>query len=206
MAAVEYTPSEVAPFPAQMMDVKAAIRYMKANADKYNIDLNKVFVMGDSSGGHTSLMAGFTTGIDCFEEDKNSEYDSSVNGIIDMYGPVNIALMNEELSVQNHIEPDSPEGYLIGRKNVLENPELVKPTIVTNYISGERETPPVLIFHGTNDELVAFGQSCILYDRLKECGKRARFYAMEGSNHGGSEFWSEEVMRIIDNFIKKDIL
>ena len=62
--------------------------------------------------------------------------------------------MNYVLSSQNHIEPDSPEGYLIGRKNVLENLDLVAPTIPMNYLSADKEVPPIMIMHGSGDDLV----------------------------------------------------
>ena len=91
----------------------------------------------------------------------------------------------------------------LGRKNVLENPDLVKPTIVMNYISKEREIPPVLIFHGTNDELVPFGQSCMLYDKLTQCNKEATFYAVDNAHHGGREFWSNQVLDIIGAFVNR---
>lgn len=205
VASVQYRGSEHSPFPAQMLDVKAAVRFLKINADKYGYDENDVWLMGDSSGGHTALMAGLTAGIKEFEEDIYNEADSAVRGIIDMYGPVNISRMNDELSVENHMAADSPEGYLIGRKNVAENPQLAEPTIVTNYIQADRDIPPVLIFHGTNDEIVPFGQSCMLYDKLKECKKAAKFYAMEGAHHGGREFWSGRVLKIIEDFITRGI-
>lgn len=201
IASVEYRPSEVAPFPAQMLDVKAAVRFLKMSAEQYGYDEQRVYLMGDSSGGHTALMAGLTAGMEEYEENVYNSVSSEVKGIIDMYGPINFTKMNDELSSQNHILPDSPEGFLIGQKNIMENPELVRPTIVTNYISTEWEIPPVLIFHGTNDELVPFGQSCLLYDRLKECGKRASFYAIEGAHHGGREFWSSEVLGLVEEFI-----
>ena len=202
VASVQYRGSDAAAFPAQMLDVKAAVRFLKLNADKYGFDAERVFLMGDSSGGHTALMAGLTAGISEFEEDIYCEVSSEVCGIIDMYGPTDISRMNDELSSQNHIEPDSPEGFLIGRKNVLENPDLYEPTIVMNYVSEDRSIPPILMFHGTNDELVPFGQSCMLFDRLKECGKKATFYALEGSHHGGSEFWSERILGIISEFVR----
>ncbi|MGN0386400.1 MAG: alpha/beta hydrolase fold domain-containing protein [Lachnospiraceae bacterium] len=203
VASAQYRGSDVAPFPAQALDIKAAVRFLKLNADKYGYDENNVWIMGDSSGGHTALMAGLTIGIESFEENIYSEADSSVRGIIDLYGPVNISKMNDEPSSQNHIEADSPEGFLIGRKNVAENPKLAEPTVITNYICAGREIPPVLIFHGTNDELVPFGQSCILYDKLKEQKKAARFYAIDGAHHGGREFWSDRILCIIEAFIKK---
>ncbi len=201
IASVQYRGSDMAPFPAQMMDVKAAVRFMKINAKKYNLNPENVFLMGDSSGGHSALMAGLTAGVAEYEEEIYNEVNSKVNGIIDMYGPTDISKMNEELSSQNHIEPDSPEGFLLGRKNVLENPDLYEPTIVMNYISKEKDIPPVLIFHGTNDELVPFGQSCMLYDKLKECNKKSEFYAIDGAHHGGREFWSEQCLDIICEFI-----
>lgn len=201
VASVQYRGSEEAPFPAQMLDVKAAVRFMKMKASEYGLDPEKVFLMGDSSGGHTALMAGLTCGVKEFEEDIYSGYSSEVRGIIDFYGPTDISKMNDELSSQDHIKPDSPEGFLIGCKNVLENPQLVKPTVVMNYITDDRNIPPVLIFHGTNDELVPFGQSCMLYDRLKECGKAAKLFAVEKAHHGGREFWSEQVLSIVSEFI-----
>jgi acetyl esterase/lipase len=206
IASVQYRGSETAPFPAQMLDVKAAVKFMKSNAEKYGFDCNNVYLMGDSSGGHSSLMAGLTAGIENFEEEIYSEFSSDVKGIIDFYAPVDISKMNDELSSQNHIEPDSPEGFLIGRKNVAENPKLVYPTVITNYISENRAIPPLLIFHGTNDEIVPFGQSCMLYDKLKECGKSAKFYAVKGAHHGGKEFWSNQVMDIVENFIRHGVL
>ncbi len=205
VALVEYRPSEVAPFPAQMLDAKAAVRYMKRNAEKYRIDPEKVVLMGDSSGGHTALMAAFTQGISSLEEPEESQISSSVRGVIDLYAPVNIATMNEELSTQDHTGPDSPEGYLIGRKPVLENPQLVEPTVVTRYISQTREIPPVLIFHGSNDELVPFSQSCELYDALKQKGKKAAFYQILGAHHGGKEFWCTQVLDKIEAFIREVI-
>ena len=203
IAMVQYRGSEVSPFPAQMLDTKAAVRFMKINAHKYGLNSDNVYLMGDSSGGHTVLMAGLTAGIEKFEEEIYSEVSSSVKGIIDLYGPTDITKMNDELSSLSHIEPDSPEGCLLGRVNVLEHPELTGPTVVMNYIDSAREIPPILIFHGTNDELVPFGQSCMLYDKLVKCNKKATFYAIDNAHHGGREFWSNQVLDIIEEFIKK---
>lgn len=202
IAMVQYRGSEVAAFPAQMLDVKAAVRFMKMNASKYRLNPDNIYLMGDSSGGHTVLMAGLTVGMEPFEEEIYREVSSGVKGIVDLYAPTDITKMNDELSSMNHIEPDSPEGCLIGGHNVLEHPELTEPTVVMNYIDVDREIPPVLIFHGTNDELVPFGQSCMLYDKLVSCNKQATFYAIENAHHGGRKFWSNQVLDIIEDFIK----
>lgn len=203
IAMVQYRGSEVATFPAQMLDTKAAVRFMKINAHKYGLNPDKVYLMGDSSGGHTVLMAGLTVGIERFEEEIYSEVFSSVKGIIDLFGPTDITKMNDELSAMDHMAPDSPEGCLIGGRNVSEHPELTAPTVVMNYVDATREIPLVLIFHGTNDELVPFGQSCMLYDKLVQCNKKAEFYAIENTHHGGREFWSNQVLDIIEKFINR---
>lgn len=202
IAMVQYRGSEVAAFPAQMLDTKAAVRFMKINAGKYGLNSDNVYLMGDSSGGHTALMAGLTCGIEKFEEKTYSEVSSDVRGIVDFYGPTDITKMNDEPSSQNHIEPDSPEGCLIGGLNVLRHPELTEDTIVMNYIDSDRKIPPVLIFHGTNDELVPFGQSCMLFDKLMKCGRKAAFYGIDNAHHGGSEFWSNQILDIVEAFLK----
>ena len=203
VAMVQYRGSEVSAFPAQMLDTKAAVRFVKINAHKYGLDPDNVYLMGDSSGGHTVLMAGLTAGIERFEEEIYSEATSNVKGIIDLYGPTDITKMNDELSAMDHMATDSPEGCLIGGRNVSEHPELTAPTVVMNYVDAAREIPPVLIFHGTNDELVPFGQSCMLYDKLVQCNKKAEFYAIENAHHGGREFWSNQVLDIIEKFINR---
>lgn len=201
VALLEYRGAEICPFPGFVLDAKAGIFYMKNNADKYNIDVNKVFLMGDSSGGYTSLMAGLTYGVESLEDEVVSGFDYSIKGIIDFYGPTDISTMNDDASIQDHRTADSPEGCMIGGYKVLENPHLVEPTIIKNYISNEREIPPVIMFHGSNDELVPFSQSCELYEALKAAGKEVTLYQIEGAHHGDRQFWSKTVLNMIEAFI-----
>lgn len=195
VALLEYTPSEDAPFPQLIRDAKNGISYMKRNMQEFNIDPNLVFMMGDSSGGYTALMAGLSD----IEEDSGGDY--SVRGIIDFYAPTNIQTMNLEPTTQNHSEPQSPEGFLIGQKDVLSNPEIADKTVIKNYLSKDKKYPPVLIFHGSNDELVPFGQSCELYSALKENGVSAELYQIKGAHHGDRQFWSSTVLDMIEQFI-----
>lgn len=202
VALLEYRGSEDAIFPAVVVDAKAGIVYMKEHAEKYHIDVNNVFVMGDSSGGYTALMSGLTYGIKSLEDEVSEKYDYSVRGIIDFYGPTDFTTMNDEPSSQDHRTPDSPEGCVIGCNSVIDNPHLTKPTIIKEYVSDGRALPPVIMFHGSNDELVAFGQSCQLYEALKENGHDVMLYQIEGAHHGDRQFWSSQVLGMIDDFIK----
>jgi acetyl esterase/lipase len=203
VALVEYRPSEEAVFPAQILDAKAAVRFMKEHANEYSADINKVVIFGDSSGGHTALMTAFTAEEQLVEHNKCVKtFDCSVKGVIDYYGPTNISKMNDAPSIMDHIDADSPEGFLIGRKNVLGNMDLVEPTIVTNYISESKYIPPALIFHGDKDRLVPLTQSALLYEALRDAGKDATFYKIQGADHGGAPFWADSVLDIVEKFIR----
>lgn len=201
VAALEYRGSECAVFPAQALDAKAGVFYMKEHANEYGIDPENIILMGDSSGAHTAVMAAFSYGVDELEEEGRRSTEPIVKGVIDLYGPTNFTTMNDEPSSQDHRTPDSPEGLEIGGRPVLEHPELVRPTVLANYVQKERELPPILMFHGTNDELVPFGQSCQLYESLKNSGKDATFYQVIGAHHGGREFWTKEVLELEEEFI-----
>lgn len=201
VALLEYRGSEDASFPAFVLDAKAGIIFMKKNAEKYNIDSQKVFVMGDSSGAYTALMSGLTYGVKELEDEVVCGADYSVKGIIDFYGPTDITTMNDEPSSQDHRTPDSPEGLMIGGYSIPEHPELAAPTIIKNYLCDGKIYPPVIMFHGSNDELVPFGQSCELYNALKKVNSHVALYQIDGAHHGDRQFWSSTVLDMIQKFI-----
>lgn len=204
VAAMEYRPSEIAPIPAQMQDCKTAIRFVKKNAAEFHCDPEHIAIWGESSGGHTVLMAGFT-GDEGPDTDLYGEYSASVNCIVDWYGPTDFAKMNCVPSSQNHYDPDSPEGFAIGYRNVLENPELNAAASPMTYLRADKEIPPVLIMHGSRDMLVPFNQSCLLYERLKELDKDVTFVKLNNANHGIYGFMSDNALDMVDEFIRKHI-
>ena len=202
IAVVEYRPSPVAPFPAQVKDTKTALRFMKQHAEEYHADPDRIIVWGDSSGGHTATMVGVSLGNADLSDESPAGDSISLRAVVDYYGPTDISKMNEEPSTMDHVAPDSPEGMLIGGVNVLENSENVKPTIPMSYISKDAEIPPFLIVHGSKDRLVPFGQSVMLFDALKKADKAAEFYQLKGADHGGPAFWTEEVLDIVETFLR----
>jgi acetyl esterase/lipase len=203
IVSVEYRHSGIAPFPAQIQDAKTAVRFMRKHAEQYNIDPENIFIWGDSSGGHTALFAGITSGNVDLDTDEYAAYSDQVNAIIDYYGPTDIVQMNFEPSVMNHSEPGSPEGLLIGGLEVLENQEKAQLTNPVNYISEEKAIPPVLIAHGDMDRLVPLNQSDLLVSKLKACGKEFEYYCLAGADHGTAEFWTEKMYDIVEKFITR---
>jgi acetyl esterase/lipase len=204
IAIVQYRPSEVAPFPAQMQDAKTAIRFMRKHAAEYHVDPDHIAVAGDSSGGHTALMAGFT-GDDEPDTDLYSEYSAKVNCIVDVYGPTVFALMNYYDSSQNHYDPESPEGFEIGQKNVLENLDDADATIPMNYLSEDKPTPPLLVIHGGRDMLVPFNQSVRLYECMKKLNKDVTFYKIDDANHGCLGWDNDTILDIVEKFLREHI-
>ena len=173
VAIVQYRESDLAPFPAQIEDTKTAIRFLRKHHEEYFIDEQNVFLFGDSSGGHVALVSGLTAKLPLFNGNLYSEYSNEVRAIIDFYGVVDITMEDGFPTTGNHQQPDSPEGYLIGRKNVLEHLDIARQTSPMTYLAGD--IPPILIAHGTKDRLVAFKQSVKLYKALKDKNKEVIF-------------------------------
>ena len=205
IAVVEYRPSPVAPFPAQLKDVKTAIRFLIRNAATYSIDPDRIAVWGDSSGGHTAVMTGLTLDDAQLSDESPTAQPIQVKAVVDFYGPIDISKMNLEPSTQDHRNPESPEGMLIGGVDVLENPDKVKPTVPINYLDKTKEVPPFLIIHGNKDRLVPFGQSVLLYEALKQNDKSVVMYKLDGADHGGSAFWTDHVLTIVDDFLREHL-
>lgn len=202
VAVVEYRPSDIAPFPAQIIDAKTAIRFLRKQAERFRIDPTNLFVMGDSSGAHTAVMAGITAEMPALDSTDFADESTQVNAIVDFYGPTDITRMNDVPSTMDHIAPESPEGMLIGGKNVLEHTDEAQKTNPINYIAPERAIPPMLILHGGKDQLVPFHQSVLLFEALKAAGKEVEFYQLQGAQHGGPQFWTDEVLDIVESFLR----
>lgn len=106
-------------------------------------------------------------------------------------------------STVDHHLPESPEGKQMGGVNLRNHPELCQKMSVECNVEEQTKLPPVLMFHGTKDRTINPRVSVEVYRKLKECGKDVSLYFLEGADHGGSEFWTEEVQEIVINFMNK---
>lgn len=203
-ALVEYRPSDIAPFPAQIEDAKSAIRFLKLHGDEYAIDKDRVALWGCSSGGHTAICTAIT-GDGLPGEGIYPEVSCAVNCVVDWYGPTDIVRMNDYPSFNDHKSPESPEGFLIGQKDVLQNKELANETSPLRMIDPAKPLPPFLMMHGGGDGIVPFNQSVLLYDLLREQGRDVTFYKLTGSGHGTDGFGSKEALDTVFAFIDKHI-
>ena len=202
IAVVQYRHSGIAAFPAQVQDARNAIRYIRMHAGDYQIDQDNIFVGGNSSGGHVAMFSGIVKEGDEMDASLYPGVSAEVKGILNYYGAVNMLEEDGFPSTLNHHLPDSPEGMVMGHVNLRERMDLREKATVECYITHELELAPVIIFHGTKDRTVNVSQSVSLYRKLVACGKDVKLYLLEGADHGGAEFWTEEVCKIVDNFIK----
>lgn len=205
VAVPAYRPSEEAPFPAQAMDLKNAVRFLKQNAAAYHIDPERMALWGDSSGAHTVLMAGITGDGEPDEDLFDGMISASVKCMVDWYGPTDFGAMNTVPSSQNHMDADCPEGFEIGRHPVLDRPDLTHAASPMTWLTADRQIPPLLLMHGGRDMLVPFDQSCRLYRRMKELGKEVTFYKLEDANHGCLGFNNDRILDIVEGFLRKHL-
>ena len=196
IAIVEYRPSEVATFPAQRDDAVTAIEYMREHADEYGVDERNIFVWGSSSGAHTALFTGLHIGSDTLPE---------TNGIIAYFPPTDVLHMKDDPTAATKGDAESPEGLLIGRKAVWEAPEVAKAASPLYYIKDADDLPPVFLAHGTKDRVVPFSQSDSLANELEKYGREYEFHALRNADHGSWQFWTPEMLDLVEEFIKQHL-
>ena len=199
IAVEEYWDSSIASFPAIAIDTQNAIRFMKQHKDEYKVDENAVFVGGDSSGGHAAFFS------QLINEGSNLGSNPNINpkdikGIISFYGANSLMLEDGMPSTPNHHLPGSPEGLEAGDVNLRENIDMCKKLSVECNIDENSKLPPVLMFHDIKDRTINPRASVAVYNKLKQCGKDVTLYMIEGADHGGSEFWTDEIQDIIIKF------
>jgi acetyl esterase/lipase len=197
VASINYRLSQHAIFPAQIEDCKAAIRFLRANAEKYNIDPNRIGVWGASAGGHLVALLGTAGDVKEFEKGPNLQVSSRVQAVCDFFGPTDLAKMSQFPSTMDHDAPNSPESQLIGGP-VQENKEACRRANPITYVT--KDDPPFLICHGDKDMLVPHNQSELLYDALKKAGVNATFHTVKSGGHG---FRDAEADRMVQEFFDK---
>ncbi|MFN0105850.1 MAG: alpha/beta hydrolase fold domain-containing protein [Bryobacteraceae bacterium] len=197
-ASVGYRYTQEAPFPANVQDCKAAIRWLRANAAKYNIDPNRIGIWGSSAGGHLVSFLGTSGDVAEFEGANGvTGVSSRVQAVVDWFGPTRVARMSHHPSRMDHDSPESPENQLAGAL-VQQNPELAERLNPARYAS--KDDPPFLIQHGDADPLVPLEQSEILTDALKAAGAKVELEVLHGAGHGGPQFQTPENLRRVRAF------
>lgn len=207
VVSINYRMSGEALFPANINDVKAAIRWVKANAVKYHIDAGRIALWGGSAGGNLVALAGTSGGVKELEDLNlgNAAYSSNVQAVVDWFGPTDFLMMDPQLKetgngTPDHSEANSPESRVLGQK-ITEIPAKVKLANSETYIT--KDDPPFFIEHGTKDHLVPTQQSENFYEKLVAIlgEQKVTLTLLEGAGHGGPQFESKENLDAVFNFL-----
>jgi acetyl esterase/lipase len=200
-------------------DVKSAIRYLRANADKYGIDPAKVAVWGESAGGYLVAMTGVTNGIKDFDIGNNLEQRSDVQAVVDKFGPSDTSKIAADFDAHAKEADNANDNSIAQYIGIARGSHALDIQIATTSANpltyAKASNPPFLIFHGSQDRLVSPSQTLMLHDALIAAGAPSTRYVLDQAGHGDLSFlgdsksglpWSaKQTMGIIVDFLKRSI-
>ncbi len=209
VASVDYRLVPDAIWPAQLHDVKAAVRWLRAHADSYGLDPDRFAAWGESAGGHLASMLGTTGGLSSVTIGRASvdlegsmgdhlDESSRVQAVVDWYGATDFLQMRFYPATSNHDAMGSPESRFVGGP-IQKNPERAATANPISHVSPD--DPPFLIVHGTIDDLIPFNQSELLVEALRQRGVPVSFVPVPDVGHGGGGFTTSANYQVVYNFL-----
>lgn len=198
-------------FPAAVQDANEAVRFMRANADIFHVDPDRIGVFGDSSGGHTAAMVGLTDRETRFNIGENLEQSSAVRAAAIYYAPNDLnSLLDDRKAEGKQLRPgEDPypfEGWEIFGGSFLSDTtmtpeEKLKDASPIQYITGDKKLPAMLFLCGDDDQIIPMEQGLRFCQKLRDNGGRAEFIKVAGGFHGHG-CWTLEAMDEVIKFFK----
>src|SRR5262245_29651338 len=186
-------------FPSQIEDCKTAVRFLRANGNRYGIDKDRFGALGHSAGGHLVCLLGLTNSVKEFDGGLYPGESSRVQAVVDVFGPTDLPGFGRDDSAQR-----SMLAPLIGKK-YADDPAGHENASPLKYVS--KDAPPFLIFHGTKDWIVPIEQSRQLAARLKDAGVAAKLIEVPDAGHGwggeARERTTDETLKFLAERLKK---
>lgn len=198
-ASIGYRLSEHAPFPAQIEDCKAAIRWLRAHAAEYRIDPNRIGVWGASAGGHLAALLGTSGNTIEFDLGDHIEVSSAVQAVCDWCGPTDFTKFFEGRTP----DPDSSMYQMFTQLfagRLEQRRGLVTRANPITFVSPD--DPPFLVMHGSLDSVVPLSQSRLLVDSLTAAGVPAELSIVPGGAHA---FWSPQLIAQVLAFFERTL-
>lgn len=200
IASVDYRLSGEARFPAQIHDIKAAIRFLRAKSESLGIRSENVFIMGSSAGGHLAALAGVSNGhrkLEGLVGDYRSER-SDIQGIVSLYGASNLTtILHQSTPHGLSVRGPALDLFIGGQPDVLvEATRLASPVFHV-----DANDPPLLMIHGDQDPQMPINQSHELEGAYESVGAPVVFEALHGAKHGGSSFYDVERLERMHQFL-----
>ncbi len=200
IASVDYRLSKEAPFPAQVHDLKAAIRFLRAKSESLHINTKRIAIIGSSAGGHLAALVGVTNGHKELEGTVGEHLDQSsdVQAIISLFGASNLqTILSQSTPFGLKVRPPALQLLLGGLPT--EKPELARLASPVAHL--DKNDPPLLLIHGDADPQMPPQQSEELAKAYEAQHLTVKFITLKGSKHGGKEFYDEERTGIMASFL-----
>jgi len=203
VAMISFRPATTAQMPAQINDVKAAIRWLRANSSRFGLDPSRFGVWGIGAGGHLAALLGTTNGEVAFEDPSlgNPAYPSTVSVVVDWYGATNLTALATDASVCGDTVAQITQ--LLGC-SATSCPDKARAASATTFVT--RNDATFLIMHGSADCNVPISQSRSLNDALRAAGVDSTLVVNEGAGHGGAAWNSEGLLQQVDAFFDSELM
>src|SRR5262245_10099068 len=204
VTSIELRPSGEAPFPAQIEDCKAAVRWLRANAAKYNLDADRIGAAGHSGGGHLAALLGTSGGVQELEGNgDNMSYSSRVQAVCDVSGPSDLLRLYpdaSDASTGTRPQAVSEIDALLGGPAEQNKTKAMAASPIT-YVS--KDDPPFLIIHGQRDSSVPASQGELLAAALKAAGVETTLEIISQGHTVRRERILPNVKAFFDKYLKK---
>lgn len=204
VASVDYRLSPVAPFPAQIHDIKAAIRFLRAKAPEYGYDAKRIVISGSSAGGHLAALVGVSNGVAELEGKVGTATDQSsdVQAIISLFGASNLqTILSQSTEAGKNFRGPALQLLLGGSPE--EKPALAKLASPVAHV--DRRDPPLLLIHGDADPQMPPAQSVELEAAYRKAGAPVQLVMIQGAVHGGPQFFDGERLTLMRRFLAESL-
>jgi acetyl esterase/lipase len=204
VASLDFRSSEEARFPANVHDIKAGVRFLRANAQRYGYRADRIAVGGSSSGGHLAALVGTTNGHAQLEGNlgEHDDVSSDVQAIISWVGASNLATILAQ-SAPEGLKVRVPALQLLLGAQPDEVPELAQLASPVNHV--DRSDPPLLILHGNKDLTIPVEQALELDAAYRNAGLEPQTLILDGVGHVARPFFTGEPVQQVIQFLHRTI-
>ena len=188
-------------FPAFLQDVKTAIRFLRANAQKYTIDPHRVAIWGTSSGANAAMLVGLTGDDPRYKVDRYADQSDAVDAVISCFAPMDVA---DTFKYTAKVPGNQLLQFCLFGPDPTKWPAIEKEMSPLYQVKDGQKYPPFLLMHGDADKVVPYAQMEKMYHRLQENGNAVTAYRVKGADHE-RDFWSQKVYNIAGDFLDQQI-
>ena len=202
VASVDYRLSTQAKFPAQIHDLKAAVRFLRGHGAEWKLPVKKILIAGDSAGGHLAALVGVSNGHAELEGAVGGDRapSSDVQGIISFYGGANLTTILQQ-STPHGLGVRVPALELLLGGQPDETPVLAR--LASPVFHVDKNDPPLLLLHGDQDPQMPVNQALELLGTYQKVKAPVQLEIVHGAAHGGAMFYDDERIAVVRKFLRR---